>query len=64
LTTVTALRRDLLFARRRTRWTMIASFVLHVLLLLWVMTLKSPVADLPLVTEVTLLEPGDLAAPT
>jgi len=45
---------------------MTTSFVLHVLLLLWVMTLKSAVADLPLVTEITLLEPGDLetAAPS
>jgi TonB family protein len=41
---------------------MITSFVLHVLLILWLMTLKSAVSDLPLVTEITLLEPGELAA--
>jgi len=59
--TVTALRLDLQIARRRTRWTMTASFVLHTLLIVWLMTLKSAVEDVPLVTEITLLEPGDLA---
>ena len=60
--TAAVLRLDIQIARRRTRWTMITSFVLHVLLLLWLMSMKSAVADLPLVTEITLLEPGDFAA--
>jgi len=60
--TAAVLRLDIQLARRRTRWTMITSFVIHVLLLLWLMSMKSAVADLPLVTEITLLEPGDLAA--
>ncbi len=59
--TVATLRLDLQIARRRTRWTMIASFVIHFLLILWLTTIKDPVADLPVVTEITLLEPGDLA---
>jgi len=60
--TAAVLRLDIQLARRRTRWTMITSFVLHVLLILWLMSMKSAVPDLPLVTEITLLEPGDLAA--
>jgi len=60
--TAAVLRLDIQLARRRTRWTMITSFVFHVLLLLWLMSMKSAVPDLPLVTEITLLEPGDLAA--
>ena len=60
--TVATLRMDVQLTRRRTRWTMIASFVIHVLLIVWITTIKSPVADLPVVTEITLLEPGDLSA--
>ena len=60
--TVATVRLDNYTARRRTLWTMTTSFVVHVLLLLWVMTLKSAVEDLPVVTEITLLEPGDLQA--
>ena len=60
--TVATIRLDHFSARRRTLWTMTTSIVLHVLLLLWFMTLKSAVDDLPVVTEITLLEPGELAA--
>lgn len=60
--TVAALRLDLHLSRRRTRWTMTASFVLHTLLFVWLTTIKSPVSDLPVITEITLLEPGELAA--
>ena len=60
--TVATIRLDHLMASRRTLWTMTASIVLHVLLMLWIMTLNNAMDDLPLVTEITLLEPGDLAA--
>ena len=52
---------DLRLVQRRTRWTMTTSFVAHVLILLWLTTIKSAVSDLPVITEITLLEPGDLA---
>jgi len=60
--TVATLRLDLVEARRRTRWTMTASIVLHALLFLWIATQKSIAIDLPIVTEITLLTPGELAA--
>ena len=60
--TVATVRLDNYSARRRTLWTMTTSFVLHVLLLLWIMTIKSVDSELPVVTEITLLEPGDLEA--
>jgi TonB family protein len=60
--TVATARLEAHLTRRRERWTMITSFSLHVLLLLWVMSLRNPVEDLPLVTEITLLEPSDFAA--
>lgn len=52
---------DFRLVQRRTRWTMTTSFVVHVLLLLWITTIKSTLSDLPVITEITLLEPGDLA---
>ena len=60
--TAATLRMDLEEVRRRTRWTMTASIVLHALLFLYIATLKSITVDLPLVTEITLLTPGELAA--
>ena len=60
--TAITLRLDLEEVRRRTRWTMTASIVLHALLFLWIATQKSIAIDLPLVTEITLLTPGELAA--
>lgn len=41
---------------------MAVSLVVHALIFLWITTVKSAVADLPVVTEVLLLTPGDLAA--
>jgi len=41
---------------------MITSFVVHVLLFVWFTTIRSTVADLPVVTEIMLLDPGELAA--
>ena len=58
--TAAALRIDEELVRRRTRWTMIVSFAVHVLLFLWFISFKTTTQDLPIVTEVTLLEPGDL----
>ena len=60
--TASILRLDLEEVRRRTRWTMTASIGLHALLFLWIATQKSIAVDLPLVTEITLLTPGELAA--
>ena len=60
--TAASLRLELELTRRRTRWTMVTSFVIHVLLLLWIMNIRTEVKELPVVTEIALLEPGDLAA--
>ncbi len=60
--TVAALRLDFNRSRRATRWSMIASFVVHVLLLVWLTTLQMAPADRPVVTEITLLSPEDFAA--
>jgi TonB family protein len=60
--TAAALHMDYQLARRRTWKTMTISMVVHALILLWVMTFKSAVADLPVVTEIMMLEPGDLMA--
>lgn len=45
----------------RTRRTMVASVVLHSLLFLWIMTLKSTVVETPPITEIMMLTAGDLA---
>jgi len=60
--TAAALHLDLELARQRTRKTMAVSLIVHALILFWITTIKSAVADLPVVTEVLLLEPGDLLA--
>ena len=59
---VAALKIDLDRSRRATRRAMFGSFVLHAFLMLWVMTIKGPMSDLPLVTEITLLEPVEIAS--
>ena len=57
----TALRLDLEDTRARTRWTMTVSFIIHALILLW-LVLQPVVHQVePPITEITLLEPGDLA---
>jgi len=58
--TAAALRIDQELVRRRTRWTMTISFVVHALLFLWFTSFKTTTQDLPIVTEIVLLEPGDL----
>ncbi|HEX7077644.1 MAG TPA: hypothetical protein VF363_04430, partial [Candidatus Eisenbacteria bacterium] len=60
--TAATLRMDEFACRRRTRWTMGVSAVLHALLFLWIATQKTSAIDLPKITEITLIEPGDLAA--
>ena len=50
--------------RRRTRWTMGVSLVAHALIMLWIV-LAPQVANLaPAITEITLLEPGDVGGPS
>ena len=58
--TAAALRIDQELASRRTRWTMTVSIVVHALLFIWFMSFKTTTQDLPIVTEITLLEPGDM----
>lgn len=41
---------------------MAVSLVAHALIFLWIATMKSVVEDLPVVTEILMLEPGDLVA--
>ncbi len=58
----TAMRLDLESCRTRTRWTMATSAALHaLLLLLWVLWGAGPSTGPQPITEITLLEPGDLA---
>ena len=51
---------DQLEYQRRSRWTMTVSGVLHVLLLLCLVLAPRVVAQAPQLTEITLIEPGDL----
>ncbi|HET9253308.1 MAG TPA: TonB family protein, partial [Candidatus Eisenbacteria bacterium] len=64
--TAAALHLDFELARQRTRKTMAVSLIVHALILFWITTIKSAVEDLPVVTEILMLEPGDLmtAAPS
>jgi TonB family protein len=57
-----ALKLDFVHARRRTRRAVMASVALHSLLMIWVMTFQGVAPEFPVVTEITLLEPGDLAS--
>ena len=59
--TAAALRFDLQQTRVRTRWTMSVSSVAHALLFLWVVFHPIKAPDVTPITEITLLEPGDLA---
>jgi TonB family protein len=60
--TAAAVHLDLELSRRRTWKTMTVSLIVHALILFWITTIKSAVEDFPVVTEVLLLEPGDLMA--
>jgi TonB family protein len=44
----------------RTRWTMSASLVAHALILLWIMLAPHVASQVPELTEITLIEPGEL----
>jgi TonB family protein len=59
--TAATLRTDLHQTRARTSWTMSASFVAHALLVLWLALHPVKATDLTPITEITLLDPGDLA---
>jgi TonB family protein len=54
---------DRLSQRRRTSWSMTASMVIHSILLLLLVTVKTPESKLPEITEIMMIEPGDLASP-
>ncbi|HET9327519.1 MAG TPA: energy transducer TonB [Candidatus Eisenbacteria bacterium] len=54
---------DRLSSRRRTSWSMTASMIIHSILLLLLVTAKTPESKLPEITEILMIEPGDLAAP-
>jgi TonB family protein len=60
--TAAALHLDFELCRLRTRKTMAVSLIVHALILFWITTIKSAVEDLPVVTEILMLEPGDLVA--
>ena len=60
--TAAALHLDFEQARQRTRKTMAMSLVVHALIFFWITTVKTAVEELPAVTEILMLEPGDLVA--
>jgi TonB family protein len=59
--TVMALRADIEATNLRTRWTMSVSFVFHALLFLFLTLHHVTAPELTPITEITLIEPGDLA---
>jgi TonB family protein len=58
--TAVAMRMDIETSRARLRWTMAVSAVLHLLLMLWITLYRGERHQLMGLTEITLLEPGDL----
>jgi TonB family protein len=52
---------DLESYRRRTRWSMGTSTAVHALILLWIVLAPRVAPQTPTLTEITLIEPGDLA---
>jgi TonB family protein len=56
------MRADLVACRRRTRWTMTASAAFHALLLVWLLTRGTAPSDMPSITEIAWIEPGDLGS--
>jgi len=56
-------RRDYDITRRRTRITMSISICAHILLMMWLTVLKPALQKAPELTEITMIDPGDLAAP-
>jgi TonB family protein len=62
--TAMAMTMDRAMDRRRTSWSMTTSMIVHAILLLLLVTAKAPESRLPEITEITMVEPGDLAAPS
>jgi TonB family protein len=59
--TTATLRMDFEATRVRTRWTMSVSLVAHALLFLWLTLHRVAAPEMTPITEITLIEPGDLA---
>jgi len=59
--TAASIRLDEEQTRLRTRWTLSASFVGHALLFLWLALHHAATPEVTPITEITLIEPGDLA---
>jgi TonB family protein len=59
--TAATLRLDSEMVGRRTRWTMTASAVAHALLFVWIVLQPRLSTETPPITEISYLEPGDLA---
>jgi TonB family protein len=59
--TTAVMRFDLDSYRRRTGWSMSTSVVVHALIMLWIVFAPHQSSQLPTLTEITLIEPGDLA---
>ena len=53
----------LVHIKKHTRWSLTASTVLHALLFLWLIVGFHPAPDIPPLTEISFIDPGDLAAP-
>src|SRR5262249_26029012 len=49
--------------QKHTRWSLSTSIVLHALLFLWLIVGVHPAPETPPITEISFIEPGDLAAP-
>jgi len=60
--TAAAMRLDLDACKARTRWTMSVSAVVHVLIMLWIALAPVITPNLPALTEITLMDPGELAS--
>ena len=56
-------RRDYDVVRRRTRITMTISICVHLLLMMWFTLVRPATQAAPELTEITMIDPGDLAAP-
>lgn len=50
--------------QKHTRWSLSASTILHALLFTWLILLWRPEPEVPPITEISFIEPGDLAAPS
>ncbi|HEY3215716.1 MAG TPA: energy transducer TonB [Candidatus Eisenbacteria bacterium] len=60
--TAAAMQLDFQACRTRTRWSMSASLLGHLLVAIWFALMPRPDAEQPALTEITLIEPGELTA--